>query len=209
VSRRGREHERTEEERAQVAAELERVREAVRDRALHERDSKDVLPEPRPVRAPEEVPQAQTPAPEPLPPRPDTGPVNASFRAEPEPPPAGWRGRLRRLLEGSLGGHFEAQRAWNARQVQLDNALVEYVDARFAATHRHYDGVLGGVGRHLGEVDERHLILQEELVAHVHDLVKRIDLVLAEGERARAGSAHALADVRERLRLLEERLQRG
>ena len=39
-------------------------------------------------------------------------------------------------------------------------------------------------GRHMGEIDERHLILQEELVAHVHDLVRRVDLVLAE---ARAG----------------------
>ena len=42
-------------------------------------------------------------------------------------------------------------------------------------------------GRHMDEIDERHLILQEELVAHVHDLVKRIDLVLAEAERGPAG----------------------
>ena len=40
--------------------------------------------------------------------------------------------------------------------------------------------------RHMAEIDERHLILQEELVAHVHDLVKRIDLVLAEAEKGRA-----------------------
>jgi hypothetical protein len=92
--------------------------------------------------------------------------------------------------------------------VQFDNAILDYIDARSEATHRHYDAVLGGVGRHLGEVDERHMILQEELVAHVHDLVKRVDLVLAEGERGRVSAEHALRDLRERLRLLEERLHR-
>ena len=93
--------------------------------------------------------------------------------------------------------------------MQLDNATLDYVDARFAATHRHYDAVLGGVGRHLGEVDERHMILQEELVAHVHDLVERVDLVLAESERGRVSAEHALKDLRERLFRLEERLARG
>ncbi len=39
------------------------------------------------------------------------------------------------------------------------------------------------------------MILQEELVAHVHDLVKRIDLVLAEAERGRVSAEHALKDV--------------
>ena len=70
--------------------------------------------------------------------------------------------------------------------------------------------VLGGVGRHLGEVDERHMILQEELVAHVHDLVKRIDLVLRRGG-AGTGVLRACADLdlRERVKSLEERLRRG
>ena len=53
--------------------------------------------------------------------------------------------------------------------------------------------MLGIHGRHMGEIDERHLILQEELVAHVHDLVKRIDLVLAESERGRLGLEFAPA----------------
>ena len=93
--------------------------------------------------------------------------------------------------------------------MQLDNAILDYVDARLGATHRHYDAVLGGVGRHLGEVDERHMILQEELVAHVHDLVKRVDLVLAESERGRVSAEHALKDLRDLVRRLEERLDRG
>ena len=63
-------------------------------------------------------------------------------------------------------------------------------------------------GRHMGEIDERHLILQEELVAHVHDLVKRIDLVLAEAERGRSAWSRPAgpADAPGRL---EERLRRG
>ena len=53
------------------------------------------------------------------------------------------------------------------------------------ATHRHYDEVLGLHGRHMGEIDERHLILQEELVTHVHDLVQ--------ADRPRAGGGGARA----------------
>src|SRR5262249_61247479 len=92
----------------------------------------------------------------------------------------------------------EAQVAFNSRQVQLDNELLAYLQARVEATHRHYDAVLGGVGRHLGEIDERHLILQEELVAHVQDLLKRIDLVLAAGGRQGRGLELALQSVEAR-----------
>ena len=209
VERRGREHERTEEERAQVAKELRRVREQVRERALHERDPGSVLGDPRPPRTPEPIPQEPAPAPEPPSTRPDATAVNAAWRVEGPPAPGGFRAFFRRLVESALGPRLLAQRDFNARQVQLDNAILDYVEARFASTHRHYDAVLGGVGRHLGEVDERHMILQEELVAHVHDLVKRVDLVLAESERGRVSAEHALKDLRERLRLLEERLARG
>lgn len=209
VGRRGREHERTEEERAQVAEELRRVREQVRERALHERDPGGVLGDPRTTRTPEPIPQERAPAPEPQAARPDPTAVNAAWRVEAPPAPGGFRGFLHRLVESVLGPRLEAQRHFNAQQVQLDNALLDYVDARLHATHRHYDAVLGGVGRHLGEADERHMILQEELVAHVHDLVKRIDLVLAESERGRVSAEHALKDLRERLRRLEERLARG
>jgi hypothetical protein len=210
VQRRGREHERTDEERAQVAAELRRVREAVRARALHERDPAAVLPSSRAVRVPEVIPTEPAPSPEPPAARPDATAVNALWRAESEGAPAGGlRGLVRRMLDAVLGPRFEAQRSFNAQQVQLDNALLDYVDARLAATHRHYDAVLGGVGRHLGEVDERHMILQEELVAHVHDLVKRIDLVLSEAEKGRLSLESALRDLRARLQQLEERIKRS
>jgi hypothetical protein len=115
-------------------------------------------------------------------------------------------GRFRRP---GAGAALQRQQDFNARQVQFDNELLAYVEARFDATHRHYDRILGLTGDHMGEIDERHLILQEELVAHVHDLVKRIDLVLGQSERGRLGLESALKDLRARVAGLEERLRRG
>jgi hypothetical protein len=194
------------EGRERVAEELRRVRDEVRRRALL--DPPAGLPEARPLRVPEaHAPMAAT-APPVLPPPPDGAAVNALWPAAP-PPRGGLAGWLAALLERLLAPRHQAQVAWNAKQVQLDNELLAYVDARFAATHAHYDEVLGGVGRHLGEIDERHLILQEELVAHVQDLLARIDLVLSEAERGRLAHAHALEDLRIRLARVEERLPRG
>jgi hypothetical protein len=102
----------------------------------------------------------------------------------------------------------DAQRAFNAKQVQLDNEILAYIDSKSDHTHRHYDRILGLYGRHLGEADERHMILQEELVAHVHDLVKRIDLVLSEVERGRMSLEFQLKELRERLQKLEGRSKR-
>ncbi len=194
--------------REDVAAELQRVRDSVRDRALHPRAPGDVLPPARAVH-PAAAPAA-VPPPEPLAAvvRPDAADVNAHWRAE-TAPARGLRGALARLVLWVLGPRLAAQVEWNAKQVRLDNEILDYVDARLAATHRHYDGVLGHTGRHLGEIDERHMILQEELVAHVHDLVRRIDLVLAEAEKGRLGLEHGLRDVKSRLLRLEERLGRG
>jgi len=194
--------------REDVAAELQRVRDSVRDRALHLRAPGEVLPPPRALHlpdAPTSTPAAESVA-EVV--RPDAAGVNADWRAE-KAPARGFRGALARLVLWALGPRLAAQVEWNAKQVRLDNEILDYVDARLAATHRHYDGVLGHTGRHLGEIDERHMILQEELVAHVHDLVKRIDLVLAEAEKGRLGLEHGLRDVKSRLLRLEERLGRG
>lgn len=197
------------EDEARVARELRRIREEVRERALLEPQAAR-LPEPLAVRAPQAVPS------EPLPPPPEPGlappdgsAVNALWEARPARSFAGVKGWLARKLQALLAPQLEAQVAFNSRQVQLDNQLLAYLEARIAETHRHYDAVLGIHGRHLQEVDERHLILQEELVAHVHDLVKRIDLVLAESEKGRLSLEFALRDLRERLRALEARLPRG
>lgn len=182
-------------ERERVAAELARVREQAHERALDE-TRPTTLP-PAAVRSPEPVPLEPEPAAEPPATRPDNGPVNAAWKLP--------RNQVARML----GPLVDAQEAFNSRQVQFDNELLAYVEARLAATHRHYDEVLGVHRRHMAEIDERHLIVQEELVAHVHDLVQRIDFVLGEAEKGRLGLEHALREVRSRLSRLEESLRRA
>ena len=201
------EEERAAGERERIADELRRIREAVRDRAPHE-PPPPRLPDPVPLRDPE-APRMESPAPRSAAPaRPDNAGVNASWRIRTASAPAGGLGaRLARAVRALLGATLEAQETFNSRQVQLDNELLAYIDARQEATHRHYDDVLGIHGRHMGEIDERHLILQEELVAHVHDLVRRVDLVLAEGERGRLSLEFALKDLRARVERVEEKLR--
>jgi hypothetical protein len=194
----------SDEEREEVAAGLRRVREAVRDRALVERPAADLLPPPAPVRTPQPAPARAEPPPEPPPARPDTAALNALWRTAETA-----AGRVARAARRLIAPLLGAQQQFNSLQVQFDNAVLDYVEARLAHTHAHYDAVLGVHGRHMGEIDERHLILQEELVAHVHDLVRRIDLVLGEGERGRVSLEAALREVRARLTALEERLRQG
>ena len=190
------------DERERVAEELRRIREAVRQRALETPLS---LPPARPIHPAEPVPPAETQPAAPAPQPPDGFAVNALWKARPARPLGFWA----RLVERLLRPLFDAQIDFNSRQVQLDNETLAYLEARLAATHRHYDEVLGIHGRHMAEIDERHLILQEELVAHVHDLVKRIDLVLAEAEKGRLSLEFALRDIRARVSKIEERLSRG
>ena len=191
------------DEREDVAAQLVRVREEAR--AV----SGETVPEPSlPVPRSAMARPSETPVPEePLPAPPDATAVNEGWPAQGEPR-RGLAGLVHRVAFRLLGGRFEAQRAWNAHQVRLDNDLLRYVEERFAATHRHYDRLLGRQGRRLDEVDERHVLLERELVAHVQDLVRRIDVVLAETGRGRAGQELVLADLRARLARLEEALRR-
>jgi hypothetical protein len=191
-------------DRQQVADELRRVREAVRARALHQRAAS--LPAARAVEVPGPMPADPVPAPIAATPRPDNAALNAGWRVRDTLGGGGWRRLLARGLGRVLARVLDAQESFNSRQVQFDNALLDYIDARLSATHRHYDEVLGLHGRHMGEIDERHLILQEELVTHVHDLVRRIDLVLAEAERGRLGLERDVRELRDRARQLEERL---
>jgi hypothetical protein len=182
---------------------LLRVREAARSASVKG------APEPTPLALrPAAARRPQTPPPaEPAPAPPDASAVNEAWSAEGEPR-RGLLGLVHRALGRLLGGRFEAQRTWNAHQVRLDNELLRYVEERFAATHRHYDRLLGLQGQRLDEVDERHVLLERELVAHVQDLVRRIDLVLGETSRGRAGQELVLADLRARLAGLEEALRR-
>jgi hypothetical protein len=195
-------------DRSRVADELRRIREAVRDRALLEPEARSPLPPPAPVRTPEKIPPLSPPEPLAPPPRPDNSALNAMWRIL-DAPGRSLRGILRRFRPGGAEAALRRQQDFNARQVQFDNELLAYLEARLDATHRHYDRVLGLHGDHMGEIDERHLILQEELVAHVHDLVKRIDLALGLAERGRLGLESALKDLRARVAGLEERIRRG
>jgi hypothetical protein len=191
------------DEREDVAAELVQLREDARSASV------EGAPEPTPLALrPTTARKPQTPPPaEPAPAPPDARAVNEAWPAEGESR-RGLLGLVHRALDRLLGGRFEAQRAWNAHQVRLDNDLLRYVEERFAATHRHYDRLLGLQGRRLDEVDERHVLLERELIAHVQDLVRRIDVVLAETGRGRAGQELVLADLRARLARLEEALRR-
>jgi hypothetical protein len=191
-------------DRQQVADELRRVREGVRTRALHAPPA--VLPAAAPVKVPGPMPPDRAPVAIEATPRPDNAALNEGWRVRAVLGGGGWRRLLARGLGRLLARVLDAQESFNSRQVQFDNAILDYIDARLTATHRHYDDVLGLHGRHMGEIDERHLILQEELVTHVHDLVRRIDLVLAEAERGRLGLERDLREVRDRARQLEERL---
>lgn len=196
-------------EREHVADELREVRDAAAEGDLRERSPAEVLPPPPALRAPEAVPREPEPAPERPVPRPDGSAVNALWDVAQAPAPPGPLGLLARFVRRLLAPVVDAQVAFNSKQVQLDNETLAYIDARLDATHHHYDAVLGIHGRHMQEIDERHLILQEDLVAHVHDLVRRIDLVLAEAERGRLSLEFALRDIRSRLARLEERLPPG
>ena len=194
-------------ERERVADELRRVRDGVADRALAGKAAGTTLPRPRDVSVPGPMPPDAVPDPEPLPPRPDNADLNQLWALRGALDQGGLRRVVARGLGRLLSRLIDRQESFNSRQVQFDNAILDYIDARVQATHRHYDAILGIHGRHMGEIDERHLIMQEELVAHVHDLVKRIDLVLGESERGRLGLELALRDVRARLARLEERLK--
>lgn len=190
------------EEREAIAAELRRVRDAVSDQPVPERSPEELLPTPRPTPEPERA--APPPAPEPPAldlATPDVGRLNevATARA---------RGLKERVL-AALGLPAASQRELNALQVQFDNRLLAWIEARLAHTHRHYDAVLGQYGRHMQEIDQRHLQLQQDLVGHVHDLVRRIDLVLGDGERNRVSLEVGLRDLRARLQALEQRLAQG
>jgi hypothetical protein len=142
-----------------------------------------------------------------LPAPPDGSAVNEAWRRE-AAAPAGLKGLLYRVLDRLLAPRFAAQRELNARQVELDNAVLRYAADRFAATHEHYDRLLGSLGRRLDEADERHRRLEAELQAHVRDIVERVDLVLEEATRGDLGRDHALAELRERLLRIEQALVR-
>lgn len=117
------------------------------------------------------------------------------------------RAPLRRILRFAMGGVVDRQVEMNSAQVKFDNELVEYVDARIDRISQHYDEVIGLYGKRMQEIDERHLILQQELVRHVHDLVQRIEFVFETAEQNHLYLEASLRETRERVAGLVERLE--
>lgn len=136
------------------------------------------------------------------PPPPDTGPVNASWPAIFEPSSGVLASQVERYGEPSRAALVK----FNSDQVQFDNALLAWAAGHFAATHQHYDRVIGSMQKRMDEIDTRHLELERELIRHVHEMARRIDVVLGEGEKSRVSHESALRSIRERLRIIEERL---
>ena len=125
--------------------------------------------------------------------------------------PLGFPGKLvslfrRHLQRFALGPVVERQVQMNSAQVRFDNEVIEYVDARVDRMARHYDHVLGLHGKRMEEIDERHLILQQELIRHVHDLVERIEFVFETAETNHLQIDAALRETREELKDLAKRL---
>jgi hypothetical protein len=190
-----------ERERRKSAEALDRAREAGREEPAP-RSAATLLGPEEPVReiARSEPLGLETPAWTPPAP-PDLGPVNESWTVGGRP-----SGGISTLLAGA-SREREAQVKFNSDQVQLDNALVSWTAAHFAATHAHYDAVIERMQKRMDDIDTRHRELERELVRHVHDMARRIDVVLGEGEKGRVSHEAALRSIRERLRALEERLR--
>jgi len=192
-----------ERERRKSAKALDHVREKASGES-GVRTSENVLGPAEPVKEPgaRSEPQSGETPPWNPPPAPDLRPVNESWPAGEKP-----AGGLSALLDGgSREKAREAQVKFNADQVQLDNALVSWTASHFAATHTHYDAVIARMQRRMDDIDTRHRELERELVRHVHDMARRIDVVLGEGEKGRVSHETALRSLRERLRALEEKL---
>lgn len=130
-------------------------------------------------------------------------------------PPAGrfgrllsvFRGPLQKLVRFALGPVVERQVEMNSSQVQFDNEIVRYLDERMDRVSRHYDAILGLHGKRMEEIDERHLILQQELIRHVHDLVQRIEFVFESAEQNHLYLEGMLRETKQELSRLIERLE--
>ena len=136
---------------------------------------------------------------------PDTSAVNESWRP-PSLEGGGIVGVLRRVVDRLVRKQLAARTRFDSDQVRFDNELVAYVGAHFAATHRHYDRLTAASSVRMDEIDERHSQLQQRLVAHLEDLVKRVDLVLEIAERDRLSGEADVRRLAPRLEALERRI---
>lgn len=192
-----------ESERLESARELSLVVDGAQG-ADAPRTSEEVLGPLEPVRTSAAGSPPEAPA---LPPwnpptPPDLRPVNESWRTAATP----LSGSIL-FLTDRLEKNRQAQTRFQSDQVQLDNALVAWTAGHFAATHKHYDRVIALMQKRMDDIDTRHREVERELVRHVHEMAERIDVVLGEGEKGRVSHEAALRSLRERLRVIEEKLR--
>jgi len=189
----------------EIRAELARARAEARDQhgagmSARQR-SEPTLPEL--VSAPER----STPPPAPcLPTPPDASAVNTAWRP-PSLAGGGILGGLRRAAGWLLRPQLDSRTRFDSEQVRLDNELLTYVSAHFAATHRHFDGLVAAGSVRIDEIDQRHQQSQERIVAHIQELVQRVGLLLDATERSRLSSESDMRRVAPRLEALERRLE--
>jgi hypothetical protein len=165
---------------------------------------------PRPVSPPNPSPPLSRLAeaePVPASPSPDREELNRAWNVSTAADERGLvRSALRRFGQLVLGPLVERQVRMNSLQVKFDNEVVRYVDERIDRISEHYDRILGLHGKRMEEIDERHSILQQELVRHVHDLVERIDFVFESTEQNHLYLEGMLRELREELTKLAVRL---
>ena len=132
-------------------------------------------------------------------------------------------GKTKRVAVFTQGAKAEADTAIKGviEVVEPESDEAELAAARAAVTAaferalqglidmRRREGVTLGqiLSQRMDDIDARHRELERELVRHVHEMARRIDVVLGEGEKGRVSHEAALRSVRERLRALEERLR--
>ena len=196
---------------------------ALRDVRERVRSQKNPSPKPSPYPKPAEphtslgsVPAGDPPSTEP-PSSPSTEKLNESWDVSTafSTRPPGRTSRLfsllrrplQRIVRFALGPVVERQVEINSAQVQFDNQLIQYLDARLDRISAHYDQMLGLHGKRMEEIDERHLILQQELVRHVHELVKRIDFVFETAEQNHLYLEGSLRELREGVQKLAAQLE--
>ena len=192
----------------EVRDEVEEALREVRARARQDSEPRAPLPErpepsttPRPLSKLDGVDDQSPPSPSP-----DREDLNRAWDVSEGGGGGLLRAVMRRVGRLLAGGVVERQVRMNSLQVRFDNEVVRYVDERVDRMSRHYDRILGLHGRRMEEIDERHLILQQELVRHVHDLVERIDFVFESGEQNHLYLEGMLRELREELKRLADRL---
>ncbi len=114
---------------------------------------------------------------------------------------------IKTLLRIGHNALIDQQTQVNSAQVRFNNEIVEYLDTRLDRVSEHYDQVLGLHGKRMEEIDERHLILQQELIRHVHDLVERIEFVFESAESNHLYTEGVLREAKEEIGELKSKVE--